>query len=51
MTMTCVVTRKEAGVVTLASSPAKVGGAGLATPSVHNMVPGVRISGKVEQIL
>lgn len=50
-TMICMVTRKDAGVLTLACSPAKVGVATVANPSVHNMLPGVRINGKVEKTL
>jgi len=50
-TIICMVTRKDAGVLTLACSPAKVGVATVAAPSVHNMLPGVRINGKVEKTL
>jgi len=50
-TLICTVTRKDAGVLTLACSPAKVGVATVVTPSVHNLLPGVRINAKVEKTL
>ena len=42
-TLICAVTRKDARVLTLACSPAKVGvAATVVTTSVHNLLPGVR---------
>ena len=40
-TLISTVTRKDAGVLTLACSPAKVGVATVVTTSVHNLIPGV----------
>ena len=47
----CIVTRSEAGVRTLCPAPGKVWAAQLATPTVHNMFPGCRLTATVTAVL
>ena len=49
--MWCVVTRVEAGVRSLTPIPGKVWSQECANPTIHNLYPGTKVKGKVEELV
>jgi len=49
--MWCVVTRVEAGVRSLTPIPGKVWSQECTNPTIHNLYPGTKVKGKVEELL